>query len=336
MRTVTCGLHYTGVMDTAVALRAGLASTPKYLPVWYRYDKAGSVYNDRCLSENTYYYFYKSEISILERHIKEILPKGSGVPDLVDMGSGNSEKTRLFIDSLLQRHGRVKYTPVDISEEFLAETSKQLSEIYGSKLSIDSIPGDYDVGIQRLRNMSGSKVITWLGGGFQNQSYEDQIRRLKLLSNVMTDRCRLIVSLDVSQDKEQIENAYLDPTGISQDLYLNAVWRLNREYGCAISTDTLVLEAEYVHSDIPEETSYVTVYGESLEHQVHHIAGLGITIDLAKEERLYLHEGKGVSCKYNINQIRTLGSCGGLHLENYWTDTDNHVAVCCFSAQKPK
>ncbi|XP_021364017.1 uncharacterized protein LOC110457187 isoform X2 [Mizuhopecten yessoensis] len=327
-------VHYTGVMDTAVALRAGLTSTPKYLPVWYRYDKAGSVYNDICLSENTYYYFYKSEISILERHIKQILPEGSDVPDLVDMGSGNSEKTRLFIDTLLQRHDRVKYTPVDISKDFLAETSQQLSKNYGSRLSIASIPGDYDVGIQRLSNMPGRKVITWLGGGFQNQSYQDQIRRLTLLSNVMTDRCRLIISLDVTQDKEQIEDAYLDPTGISSDLYLNGVWRLNREYGCSINTDTLALEAEYVHSDKPDETSYVIVFGKSLENQVHQIPGLGIAIDLAKGERLYLHDGKGVSCKYNINQIRTLGSCGGLHLENYWTDTDNHVAVCCFSIPK--
>ncbi|XP_021364021.1 uncharacterized protein LOC110457188 [Mizuhopecten yessoensis] len=250
------------------------------------------------------------------------------------MGSGNSEKTRLFIDTLLQRHGRVKYTPVDISKDFLAETSEQLSEIYGNKLLIASIPGDYDVGIQLLSNTSRSKVITWLGGGFQNQSYQDQIRRLKLLSNVMTDRCRLIISLDVTQDKEQIEDAYLDPTGISADLYLNAVWRLNREYGCSINTTTLALEAEYVHSDRPEDTSYVMLFGKSLENQVHQISGLGITIDLAREERLYLHEGKGVSCKYNINQIRTLGSCGGLQLENYWTDTDNHVAVCCFSIPK--
>ncbi|XP_033730553.1 histidine N-alpha-methyltransferase-like isoform X3 [Pecten maximus] len=264
-------------MDNAAALRVGLTSTPKYLPVWYRYDKAGSVFNDRCLSDNTYYYFYRSEISTLSANIEEILQDVSEVPTLVDMGSGNSEKTRGFIDALLTKYKSVTYIPVDISKEFLAETSDQLFGIYGNKLCIKSIPGDYDVGIERLRDMPGVKVIMWLGGGFQNQKYQDQIRRLKLLSNVMTDRCRLIISLDITQNKEQIENAYLDPT-----------------------------------------------------------AGLGITLNLAKDDRLYFHEGKGVSCKYNVDQIRTLALCAGLYLENHWTDTNQHVAVCYFSTQKTK
>ncbi|XP_060065963.1 histidine N-alpha-methyltransferase-like [Ylistrum balloti] len=321
-------------MDTKDALRAGLRSTPKYLPVWYRYDKAGSVYNDRCLMENTFYYFYKSEISILANNIKEIIPDLAEAPHLVDMGSGNSEKTRGFIDALLQKHGHIQYLPVDISEEFLSSVSDQISEIYGSKLTIKSVPGDYDIGIEKLSGMPGIKLITWLGGGFQNQSYEDQVRRLKLLSNVMTEECRLIISLDITDDKEQIENAYLDPTGISADLYRNAINRLNREYGSSINTATLVLEAEYIHNDRPEETSYVTLCGVSQEKRTHDIPGLGITINLEKDERFYLHEGKGLSCKYSIKQIQTLGLCGGLHLEHYWTDTSNHVAVCCFSTKK--
>ncbi|XP_033730540.1 histidine N-alpha-methyltransferase-like isoform X2 [Pecten maximus] len=323
-------------MDNAAALRVGLTSTPKYLPVWYRYDKAGSVFNDRCLSDNTYYYFYRSEISTLSANIEEILQDVSEVPTLVDMGSGNSEKTRGFIDALLTKYKSVTYIPVDISKEFLAETSDQLFGIYGNKLCIKSIPGDYDVGIERLRDMPGVKVIMWLGGGFQNQKYQDQIRRLKLLSNVMTDRCRLIISLDITQNKEQIENAYLDPTGISADLYLNAITRLNREFGCSINKDTLNLEAEYIHNDNHKETSFVTLYGISKENQLHHIPGLGITLNLAKDDRLYFHEGKGVSCKYNVDQIRTLALCAGLYLENHWTDTNQHVAVCYFSTQKTK
>ncbi|XP_069122359.1 histidine N-alpha-methyltransferase-like [Argopecten irradians] len=321
-------------MDTESALRSGLTSTPKYIPVWYRYDKAGSIFNDRCLSDNTYYYFYSSEMYILTSNIKEILPNVSEVPHLVDMGSGNSEKTRGFIDSLLVNHDTVTYIPVDISKDFLADTSYQLSEIYGNKLLIKSIPGDYDVGIERLRDVTGLKIITWLGGGFQNQKYQDQIRRLQMLSEVMTDRCRLIVSLDITQEKEQVENAYLDPTGISADLYLNAITRLNMEYGCDIKTDSLRLGAEFTKSSVPEETSYVTLFGTSQHDQQHSIPGLGININLAKDERLYFHEGKGVSCKYTIDQIRTLASRAGIYLANYWTDNNKHVAVCYFSKGK--
>ena len=57
-------------MDVEEALRTGLTSSPKYLPVWYRYDKQGSLYNDRCLKENPHYYLYEAEISLLRENIQ--------------------------------------------------------------------------------------------------------------------------------------------------------------------------------------------------------------------------------------------------------------------------
>ena len=35
---------------------------------------------------------------------------------LVEMGSGNSEKTRMFIDALLTKQSTLTYYPIDISE----------------------------------------------------------------------------------------------------------------------------------------------------------------------------------------------------------------------------
>ena len=59
-------------MDVKEVLRKGLLqSTPKYLPVWFRYDKDGSVFNDRCLELN-YYYLYAAELSVLDSEIQVI------------------------------------------------------------------------------------------------------------------------------------------------------------------------------------------------------------------------------------------------------------------------
>ena len=57
-------------MNVKETLVKGLQSAPKYIPVWYRYDKQGSVYNDRCLEENKFYYFYSSEITVIKQHVK--------------------------------------------------------------------------------------------------------------------------------------------------------------------------------------------------------------------------------------------------------------------------
>ena len=58
-----------GAMDVKDVLRKGLQSTPKYLPVWYRYDKEGSIYNDKCLEEGSYY-LYPAELSVLKAEVE--------------------------------------------------------------------------------------------------------------------------------------------------------------------------------------------------------------------------------------------------------------------------
>lgn len=57
-------------MDVKSKLIEGLQSDVKYLPVWYRYDKDGSLFNDRCLSDNKYYYFYQSEINVISKYVE--------------------------------------------------------------------------------------------------------------------------------------------------------------------------------------------------------------------------------------------------------------------------
>ena len=60
-------------------------------------------------------------------------------------------------------------------------------------------------------------------------------------------------------------------------------------------------------------------------------AGLGISIDLEKGEYMNLFEGEGVSCKYTLEQIRTLVQTGKQRLCKVWMDSKQYVAVFCTS-----
>ncbi|KAL4236036.1 hypothetical protein ACF0H5_004422 [Mactra antiquata] len=130
-------------MDVKQKLIEGLQSNPKYLPVWYRYDKQGSIYNDRCLSDNSFYYFYRSEKNVISRHVEDIVSQVKSPCVLVEMGSGNSEKSRSFIDAILKRQETLTYVPIDISSEFLLECSEAVSKLYGNDLNVQPIAGDY-------------------------------------------------------------------------------------------------------------------------------------------------------------------------------------------------
>ena len=48
--------------------------------------------------------------------IQQIVEMIRGRVALVDMGSGNAEKTRIIMDALLEKQSDIQYIPVDISE----------------------------------------------------------------------------------------------------------------------------------------------------------------------------------------------------------------------------
>lgn len=318
-------------MDIKSQLTQCLQAPVKHLPVWYRYDKQGSIYNDRCLYENKFYYFYDSEIASITKNVQDIVSQVATPCVLVEMGSGNSEKSRSFINAILEKQGHLQYIPVDISEEFLDQCSKLLSKEYGHKLDVQQIPGDYDVGIQQIKTITEHKLIIWLGGGFQNQPYNTQVSRLQSLAQAMSESDRLLIALDVTQDAQTIENAYLDPTGISALLYLNAIQRLNREFGSDIDCDKFDLEARFERNTDPDSVSRLVLLARAKCDLNYHIPGLAVFLSFRKGECLRLHEGEGVSCKYTKRQIQTLGEKGGFSLVNLWTDDNNHVALCCLS-----
>ena len=58
-------------------------------------------------------------------------------------------------------------------------------------------------------------------------------------------------------------------------------------------------------------------------------AGLETSLDLEKGEYINMFEGKGVSCKYTIEQIQTLVEKGKQRLCKVWMDSKQYVAVCC-------
>ncbi|XP_069122360.1 histidine N-alpha-methyltransferase-like [Argopecten irradians] len=172
-------------MDMKKVLVTGLTSTPKYLPGWYRYDNEGSRLNDLCLHENENYYFHRCELSVMKTHLQNIIPVDTENTILVDLGSGNCHKARLFIDEILKRHKNLSFYPVDISHEFLLDVCKQLADEYGTKLVINPIGADYEAGIAEISKCYQSKVILWFGS-IQNLEPGDQIRKLQLLRSAMT------------------------------------------------------------------------------------------------------------------------------------------------------
>src|SRR5438067_13862005 len=79
-------------------VRSGLSATPKSLPPRWFYDALGSaLFSAICnLPE---YYVTRTEESIIDAHNDEIVDALGSPVTVVELGSGDSRKTRLLIDA---------------------------------------------------------------------------------------------------------------------------------------------------------------------------------------------------------------------------------------------
>ncbi|XP_021368655.1 uncharacterized protein LOC110460196 [Mizuhopecten yessoensis] len=305
----------------------GLTSFPKYIPTWYNYDEVGSELEDKCTIDNTGYYLRRSQISILETSVQDIIPSVPYDFSLVDLGSGSCTKTRYFLDEMLLRQKQLTFYPVDISGDFLMKTVEQISSEYGENLTISPVTASYESGLEHLRYEDGPKIILWFGS-IINLSYEDQVDKLKLISSMMTDKCHLVFSVDITQDKKAVLKAYNDEAGLEKKFFQNGVLRLNRDEHSQIHLDKFHYKFDFISDPSPKYMSYFRAYIQAKEHLYYSIPGLNLDIEFEKGERLYLHEGQGVSCKYTKEQIQNLTARAGLLLTDTWTDEKQHAMFC--------
>src|SRR5262249_31297231 len=157
-------------------VRIGLTSDPKTLPSKYFYDDLGSRLFEAicCLPE---YYLTRAEGEILRTYSAEIigeLQTNSRQPlRLIELGSGNAEKTRLLIEAAIARQGDLHYIPVDISAESLQSSFHGLVHEY-PQLQITALAADYFAALDWLsaEGIPGGKgfshVFLFLGANIGN------------------------------------------------------------------------------------------------------------------------------------------------------------------------
>ena len=57
-------------MNAEETLIKGLTATPKYIPMWYFYDKQGLEIFYKIQRDNCYYYMHSSEMTLLNQHVQ--------------------------------------------------------------------------------------------------------------------------------------------------------------------------------------------------------------------------------------------------------------------------
>lgn len=296
--------------DFAGDVRAGLSARPKRLPCLYFYDERGSRLFER-ICELPEYYLTRAERSILKTHADELAALLAGPVDLVDLGSGNSGKTRLVIEALLRCQGRLRFIPVDISSSMLQESSLDLVETYAD-LEVLAVAGEYQDGLDYLLAEGGPpRLVLWLGSNVGNFTPREAVRFLRRLGGAMRPGDALLIGIDLRKEPAVLVAAYDDAAGVTAQFNLNLLARINRELEGRFDLDAFAHEARWNDAE-----GRMEMHLRSLRRQRVEIAGLGLQASFDEGETIHTES----SCKYSLEGIAQLASEAGFAIDRQWLD----------------
>lgn len=295
-------------------VREGLSRTPRELSPKYFYDERGS----RLFEEITRlpeYYLTRAEREILVARageiVRDVMPK-----TLVELGAGSAAKTRILLDALVDRLVEVTYVPVDVSEEFLAETGRTLMAEYPS-LRVVPVVGDISASIDVPRTVEGPVLFAFLGstiGNFDAASANALLRRVR---GQMRPGDRLLLGTDLRKDVAILNAAYNDAAGITAEFNRNMLRVLNAELGADFDVEQFEHRAFY-----NEREHRIEMHLHAVGDQVVHIPGMpAFTVCNGQSIRTEL------SHKHDRHSVDALAAVARMRVARWFTDGEQRFAL---------
>ncbi len=281
-------------LDMATSVLEGLSKPKqKELSATYFYDEYGSQLYEK-ITKVPEYYPTRTERLILETlSEKKSLPES--ISQLIELGSGSSEKTRLILDALKQE---LTYIPIDVSETMLNASAHQLAKEY-PELAILAIAGDYQNALRLLPQGSG-RLFLFLGGTLGNFTQAFQNLFFASLLTQMTSGNHLLIGFDCSAHEtktaESIRRAYDDSQGVTAQFNLNILTHINRKLNANFVLEQFKHQAIYNTSKNQIEMHLVSTCDQKVlfplsDKTIHFKAGETILTEISRKfEPLKLQE----------------------------------------------
>ncbi|MDR3689386.1 MAG: L-histidine N(alpha)-methyltransferase [Fimbriimonas sp.] len=306
------------------AVDEGLSAAPKSLPTLYLYDHRGSELFEEitCLPE---YYPTRTEQSILERVSSEIVEAVGGDLMIVEFGSGSSTKTRLLLSAALDRQRSLPYVPIDISTEFLKQTSLTLLRDF-DRLTIQAMSAEYFDAIAAMPEHSGPRLMLFLGSNIGNLTHEEATSFLAQVRSQMKPKDRILIGIDLVKERTILEDAYNDRRGVTAEFNLNLLRRINRELDGNFDLSGFYHSAPY---DEREQRIEMRLF--SLSRQIVDIDGTGGVYSFTPGEFIHTEW----SHKYTLDSFRRLCRPAGLELDATWRDERDWFAMILLRPDAP-
>ncbi len=285
---------------------AGLSLPQKTLPPKYFYDAEGSrLFEAICRLKE--YYPTRAELRLTRQHLADIARFAGRGCELIEYGSGASNKTRL----LIRRLRPAAYVPVDIAEAALHAASKRLAREF-PWLVISGVVGDFSrpLKLPLFRGRGARRrVIYFPGSTIGNLVPHEAHAFLSMTRGQVGAGDAMLVGVDLKKDANVLHAAYNDAGGVTAAFNLNLLRRINRELGGDFDL------ARFRH---------YAFYNASRGRIEMHLVSLvrqGVRIG---RHRFEFNAGESIhtenSCKYSVEEFRALAAEAGFEGAKVWLD----------------
>jgi len=286
----------------------------KIIPSKFHYDLKGSKYFEKITKTKEYY---------VTRVEKEILNKISGQINkifgnnltFVEFGSGSTEKIRILLNK------KVKfYVPLDISFDFINESSKKLLKSFPN-LKILPTYCDYTRYIGLPKSISKTKIGFFLGSSIGNFYNKEEKKFLKNSKKTLGKNSFLFVGVDLIKNAKILKKAYNDKGNFTAKFNLNLINIINEK----VKTNLKVKDFKYM-ATFNKKKSSMENFIVSKKNQNFFI----------KRNKFHFKKGDKIqteiSNKFTISKFSKLAKSSGWHVKKHWKDTKKYYAVFLLEA----
>lgn len=296
---------------------AGLAARPRAIPARWFYDHRGSELFE-AITQLPEYYPTRTETALL-RTVCPQLPAHIGQGRaVIEFGSGSSTKTPLLLAHIRPS----AYVPIDISGDFLRESSAALAARFPG-LPVLPVEADFTQPLTlpgavahapRLGFFPGSTI-----GNLMPFGATDLLRTMRAS---LGEGAMLLIGMDRIKDVATLVRAYDDAAGVTAAFNLNLLARINRELAGTIPLDAFRHRALW-----NDDAARIEMHLEATQDVTFTVAGASFA--LAAGETIHTEN----SHKYASRDSRLLLRAGGWTPIAEWTDPDDAFALILAEAQ---
>ena len=289
----------------------GLSQSQATISPKFFYDETGSKLFDQ-ICHLPEYYPTRTEASILNTHaqqISDIIGKGC---QLIEPGSGSSQKVRYLLDSLKPD----TYIPMDISGDYIIQVSEYLTKEF-PWLNIHAACIDFTKPLDLSFCPSNEhKVAFFPGSSIGNFEPQQAQVFLSHIADTVGRDGGILIGVDLKKDASILNAAYNDSQGITAQFNKNLLSRINNELGADFNV---------------EQFTHRAFYNNQLGRIEMHIVSLckqTVTIDSTKftfeiDDSIHTEN----SYKYSIEEFQELAKNSGFEAIEVWSDSKNLFSV---------